>query len=644
MSRFLNRLVVGGLIDRSKALKFWFNGKAYSGYAGDTLASALIANGVTDIARSVRHNRPRGIVGCGREEPNAFVLVGDPQSGERFDCATTLNLFDGLRARSVTRPAPSISWPEKTTKRNNSPMRATDFGKPVRALSDLPAELHIEHCDVLIIGGGSAGLATARTAASTGAKVIVAERDAIFGGQLLWDDLTIDELPAQRWISTIVGDLAARPNVTLLRSATVTSIFEQNLVHVVQRLEETPGASNLAARLGGFRQWKIRPRHIVVATGATEQIIALPNNDRPGVMLASAVRQYLRRFAVLPGRQAVIVTNNDSAYMTAFDLAQIGVKVMAVVDNRESPQSALPLAVRAMGIDVIPGSVVTGLDGKNHVSSVTIATVDERGQPRPRGVKTFDCDLVCMSGGWNPDLDLFNESGGDVRYEEPLAGFVPGDHAGPVTIAGAAAGHDITRDCIQSGYEAGQYAGESLKCGIAEMPRQPITGEKSPTPPRALGRPPASPDQNPADQWIGLSADVTLDDLDVAVRDNHRNLEHVAARTGLFRGPDAGLQQRLERARDPRQYDRARPGRSRRTRGVEYPSRSASGLCASRPPSPVPHTAQSPEPYRRQCLLRNLRRLDIARLLRPRRRATRRGGTARGRRDAKRGYAVRSLR
>ena len=413
-----------------------------------TLASALIANGITDIARSARHNRPRGIVGCGREEPNTFVLVEDPQSGERFACATTLELVEGLRARSVDRAPPTISWPEKSGKRNAASARAFGYGKPARDLSELPTEIRIANCDVLIIGGGAAGLAAAKTAASTGAKVVLVERAKLFGGELIWSDLTIDDLPAQQWISKIVDELAARPNVTLLLRASVTGAFEQNLVHIVQRLEETPGASNATARQGGFRLWKLRARHIIVATGATEQIMALPNNDRPGVMLASAVSQYLWRFAVLPGRQAVIVTNNDSAYQTAFDLAEIGVKVMAVVDTRESPQSALPMAVRGLGIDVFPGSVVTALEGKTHVTSVTVASVDERGHPRPQGVKEFDCDLVCVSGGWNPDLDLFNESGGDIHYEESLGGFVPGDHAGPVTIAGAAAGDDITSDCI----------------------------------------------------------------------------------------------------------------------------------------------------------------------------------------------------
>jgi sarcosine oxidase, subunit alpha len=546
VSDFFNRLVAGGMIDRGKPLKFWFNGKSYEGFAGDTLASALLSNGVLAIGQSVRRKRPRAIVGSGRDEPNAFVLVETGRSGERFAPATLVELYDGLRARVADRPAPPLDWPDKAGRKasETGERRAIGYGKTDKSVAGRPTETRLDHCDVLIVGGGPAGLAAAKTAASANAKVLLVERERTFGGDLRWDDLSIDGKSAQQWISAITAELDALDNVTLLRSATAAGYYEQNLVHVVERLEEpapTAQSERRTARRTGFRLRKVRAAWVVLATGASEQILVLPDNDVPGVMLASAVRHYLRRFAVLAGRQAIIVTDNDSAYRTALDLAEIGVKVMAVVDSRESPQSDLPAAARQKGIEILPGSVVTAIRGKTHVTGVVVAAVDERGQPSSRGTKEFDCDLVCLSGGWQPDLDLFNESAGDVLYDAVTSDFRPDDHPNGTKVAGAAAGLALTRDCIQNGYEAGRDAAEAVKSGIAKMPRRPATPEGEPTPPRAAGRPAASSAKASADKWIDLSGDVTLDDVDAAVKEHHHAEELIAARTGLFRGPDGGL-------------------------------------------------------------------------------------------------------
>ncbi len=542
MNGFVNRLAIGGTIDRSKELKFWFNGKAYTGYAGDTLASALLANGVMEIARSVRHDRPRGIVGAGRDEPNAYVIVDQPKSGERLACAATLELYDGLRARTANRGPAPIGWAEERGKsRPAGRNHAGDYGKPIRSIVERPAETRFDTCDVLIVGGGPAGLAAARTAASASARVVLVEAGRAFGGELMWDDTAIDGAAPQRWVASVVAELDKLPNVRLLRNTAATGYFEQNLVHLAERIEDAVPPGLTAPRRSGFRLWKMRARQVVLATGSHEQILVMPDNDVPGVMLASAVRHYLRRYGVIAGRQAVLVTNNDSAYRTAIDLFDVGVRVMAVVDIRESPQTGIPAILRERGVEIIPANIVSEIHGKSHITGVVVSSVDERGQPRPRGSKEIDCDLLCMSGGWNPDLHLFNESGGEILFDETAASFLPGEATQDVTVVGAAAGHALIRDCIQSGYEAGRDAAEALKCGIATLPASPKTDEAEPTPPRLPYRPPLGAAKSPAEKWIDLAADVTLADMEAAAKNNFLTLDQISARTGLFRGPEDAL-------------------------------------------------------------------------------------------------------
>ena len=389
-----NRLNSGGRIDRSKPIRFTFNGKSYGGFVGDTLASALLANDVTLVSRSFKLHRPRGIVGAGAEEPNAIVQVGKGASTIPNLRATQVELYDGLHARSC-KGWPNVHFdigaindrfsrlfgagfyyktfmrPKALWKYYERFIRASaGFGTAPKVADPDYYEHRNAHCDVLIAGGGPAGLMAALVVARSGARVIVADEQNEFGGSLLSSTEEIDGLDASAWLASITEELASHDNVTLLQRSTVFGYYDHNFLAIAERCSDHVGE-----RIAGSprqRLWRVRAKQVVLAQGAFERPLVFCNNDRPGVMTASAVSTYINRFAVCPGHRAVIFTNNDSAYATALDIDRAGATVV-VVDSRAGGAGPLGADARAAGIPILQGHVVCDVTGRKRIKGVRVA-------------------------------------------------------------------------------------------------------------------------------------------------------------------------------------------------------------------------------------------------------------------------------
>jgi sarcosine oxidase subunit alpha len=453
----MSRLSTGGRIDRSRRLRFTFNGHAYQGYAGDTLASALLANDVRVVANSVTYGRPRGIVSAGIEEPNALVQVG-PEPMLR---ATQVELVDGLDATGLNGKG-----------RLSSEAHNGRFDKVYA------------HCEVLIIGGGRSGLTAALAAGRSGDRVILVDEQAELGGRLLsagWTD----------WLSTAISELESMPDVRILTRATAFGVYDQNLVLIAQRSE------------GGGRLWQVRAKRMVLATGAHERPLIFANNDRPGIMLAGAVRTYLNRYGVAPGKRAVIFTNNDSTQALASDLKRAGISLEAVVDVRagEAIVDTIPSPLAGENQGRIPSPLAGEGQGGGSLHSVIVSPLTGNG---PR--REIECDLLCVSSGFNPTLHLFSQAQGRLRYDEGLACFVPDGSLPNVEVVGAAAG-DLS----------GRGQG-------AIMPYWSIPSDR----------------QEWSTHFVDLERDVTVAEVRRALGTGMRSVEHVKRFTTIGTGSDQG--------------------------------------------------------------------------------------------------------
>lgn len=538
-----NRLPSGGYIDRSKPIPFRFNGRSYLGYEGDSLASALIANGVTLTARSFKYHRPRGIVGAGVEEPSSLVeLLGPNASGNQP--ITLVRLKPGLEARSVNCwPSPEFDimavnnvfsrllpaafyyktfmWPNwhlfEPFIRRAAGLAAAPEERPENGRY----ETRHGHCDVLVAGAGPAGLVAALTAARAGARVVLADDGLEPGGSLLGQKLTIGGQSAADWVKHVVAELDGMETVTRLRDAVVWAYREHNLVVVSER---TTGIDGIAQRT-----WRIRAKQVIVATGAIERTLVFADNDRPGIMLASAARTYVNRYAARPGRRAVVFTNNNSAYQAAADLRAAGIDVAAIVDCRnEIDAAARTLAGQT---EILAGSVVTRSHGSRRVSGVTVKSGASNAERR------IDCDLVCLSGGWSPTVHLFSQSRGTLRYDEAVAAFVPDRPAQACLCAGAANGAFVFGDTVA---DSVGMAGQALSALGLSTPAIDI-GSMEPEP--NYGIEPlwhVEQDDPTAKSFVDYQNDVTLNDVHLAMREGFGAVEHVKRYTTAGMGIDQG--------------------------------------------------------------------------------------------------------
>ena len=565
MSPQRHRLAAGGRIDRSRPLSFTFNGRRFEGYAGDTLASALIANGVVPVARSFKYHRPRGIVGAGAEEPNAIVQLETGARTQPNQRATRVELYDGLTAASVN-CWPSVNfdlgavnnllkrllpagfyyktfmWPPGFWMRYEYfTRRAAGLGKaPAAPDPDRYDKMHC-HADVLVVGGGPSGLAAALAAGRTGARVILADGQNEFGGALLDGGAEIDGGPALDWVAAAVAELEAMAEVRLLPRATVAGYYDHNYLTIVERVTDHLGAA-APANLPRQRLWKVRAGQVVLATGSVERPLVFADNDRPGIMLASAAATYVNRYAAKPGSRAVVFTNNDSAYRVALDLAEAGIEVAAVVDPRLEPEGPLPTRARARGIEILGGQAVVAAHGGGRVAAVEVMGLNQAGDGVIGESRRVRCDLVCVSGGWNPTVHLFSQSGGRLRYDDALAGFVPGRSVQAERSVGAAAGTFALADCLARGFEAGleaaAEAGFRRKGRSRRAPRAPAQEEAPLRPfwvvPSTVAR------GRGTKHFIDLQNDVTVADVALAVREGYRSAEHLKRYTTMGMGTDQG--------------------------------------------------------------------------------------------------------
>ncbi|MDE0063894.1 MAG: sarcosine oxidase subunit alpha family protein [Gammaproteobacteria bacterium] len=559
-----DRLAGGGRVDRSRPLTFSFNGRALEGFAGDSLASAMLANGVRLVGRSFKYHRPRGIVGSGAEEPNAIVQVGTGAATTPNVRATEMELHDGLTAFTVK------GWPSL----NFDLMAATDwfhrlfvagfyyktFMRPralwnlyehfirrtaglgvAPELPDPDAYAHFNaHCDVLVAGAGPAGLMAALAAARCGARVIVADERSEPGGSLLRETSSLNGGAAFGWLEAVLGEMSENPDVTVLPRSTVFGYYDQNFLTIVERCREEPvqngreGAANLRQRL-----WRVRAKRVVLATGACERPLVFANNDRPGVMLASAVSEYIHRYAVRPGSRAVVFTNNDGGYRVALDLANAGAEARVVDSRIDGAGPVTDIAARA-GIEVRTGYAVSGVAGRLRVRSAEIVPLSADGGARHRLAERVGCDLVAMAGGWSPVVHLHSQAGGSVIWDESLGCFVPGETRQGNISAGAAAGNWELGACLEEGRKAGLDAARHCGYGTAAV-AVPQTEPEISNPASFFWRTPSlrTPERSPR-EFVDYQNDTTLSDIRLAVREGYRSVEHVKRYTALGFGTDQG--------------------------------------------------------------------------------------------------------
>jgi methylglutamate dehydrogenase subunit C len=545
-----HRLASGGLIDRAQRLAFTFDGQTFAGHPGDTLASALVANGVRLVGRSFKYHRPRGILSAGPEEPNALVELRSGSRREPNTRATTAELYQGLDATSQNRwPSlrfdlmalngllgPVVSagfyyktfmWPSAFWEKVYEPLirRAAGLGRASGEPDPDTYEKADLHCDVLVVGAGPAGLMAALAAGRTGARVVIADDDFRLGGRLIADRRSIDGRPGHAWVEAIEAELASLREVRILRRTSIAGVYDHGRYAAVERVSDhlaVPPPFTPRQRL-----WRIHAKRSVLAAGAIERPLVFAGNDRPGIMLAGAVRAYVNRFAALAGRRAVVFTTNDDAARTVDDLARAGADVLAVVDTREAPGTAVTNAVRAAGAEFFPGSTVEETYGHLGLEGVHIRTARNN-------IVQLSCDLLAVSGGWTPSVHLASHLGGRPQWREAIGAFVPGTLPPGMSVAGAAGGDFSLADALSKGATAG--LGAAVDAGFSGcMPDLPSVDPDS-----AAGSAPAPMPSTRGKAFVDFQNDVTASDIALGHREGYRSVEHLKRYTTLGMATDQG--------------------------------------------------------------------------------------------------------
>ncbi|HLW91390.1 MAG TPA: sarcosine oxidase subunit alpha family protein [Roseiarcus sp.] len=544
MSAGINRLKAGGLISRQAPLAFRFDGRRYGGFDGDTLASALLANGVRLVGRSFKYHRPRGLLTAGPEEPNGLVELRSGAWREPNTRATTIELYEGLEAASQNR-FPSLAFdfgainslaaplltagfyyktfmrPAALWERLYEPLirRAAGLGRASREADPDSYEKAFAFCDTLVIGGGPAGLAAALAAGRAGARVILADDDFRLGGRLNAERCEVDGRSGVEWAEAAGRELAALPNVRIFKRTTVFGVYDGGVYGALERVSDhlpVPPPYQPRQRL-----WRIYAKRAVLASGAIERPIAFPNNDRPGVMMASAVRAYLNRFAVLCGRKAAIFTCADDGWRAAADLSARDVEVVAVVDARR--EVAPPVLAQAGRTRIFLGGAITSARGRS-VRGADILDGDGRRV-------SIDADLIAICGGYNPQIGLTTHLGGKPAWRDDISAFVPGDTPLGLVVAGAANGAFALHDAIRQGWRAGETVADR-RTAIGVPPR----ADDEPIAVKAFWRVGGLKGK----AFVDFQNDVTTNDIAVAAREGYRSVEHLKRYTTLGMATDQG--------------------------------------------------------------------------------------------------------
>ncbi len=559
-----HRLADGGQIDRNRQIDFYFNGRLMSGYAGDTLASALLANGIMLVGRSFKYHRPRGIVSAGTEEPNALVQLERGSRTISNMLATRIPLYDGLDATSVNCwPSPTFDvmsvnslfhrilpagfyyktfmWPVSGWKvYEHFIRRAAGLGRsPEEPDADTYDKMNA-HADVVIVGAGPSGLSAARSAAASGARVLLIDEQTKLGGQLLNEKFEIEGKPALEWVADVEAELLANPDVTVMKHTTAFGYYDHNFLGLIQNRSD-----NVAyGQEGRTRQrvWRVRAKRVILATGALERPLIYADNDRPGCMLASALRTYVNRYGVTPGKRHVIFTNNDDAYRSALDLKAAGCVVACVIDVRKDPSGELVTRAIEAGIEVIDNSAITAVLGRKRVHGIEVMTLNEDADGVTGSSRTISCDTVGSSGGWNPVVHLHSHSAGRNIWRDEDSVFVPGDTLQAELVCGAANGSFSLQQALNEGDIAGIDSASKLGMTASERPTVAETkSDVEETPWRKLWYVPTT---KPAGQrgkhFLDQQNDVTVADVQLAAREGYRSVEHAKRYTTLGMATDQG--------------------------------------------------------------------------------------------------------
>tara|TARA_R110000764_G_scaffold77794_2_gene155361 strand:+ start:757 stop:3774 length:3018 start_codon:yes stop_codon:yes gene_type:complete len=560
-----NRLNNGGRIDRSTPLTFTYNGKKYKGYKGDTLASAMLANGIDVVARSFKYSRPRGIVAAGAEEPNAVLQLGATEATQVPNVrATQQELFDGLVSAS-TNGWPSVDtdimgvigkiggnmmppgfyyktfmFPESLWDTYESMIRkAAGIGRAPREKDPDTYDTINQHCDVMIVGAGPAGLAAALTAARGGARVIIADEQNEFGGSLLNGTEKLDGKPASEWIHAVVEELSTYDDVILLPRSTVNGYHDHNFLTIHER--RTDHLADIApVNMTRQRMHRVRAKWVVLATGAHERPLVYANNDVPGCMITGAVSAYINRYSVVPGNDLVVMTTNDYGYQAALDWADAGRNVVAIVDTRDAAIGDRVEAARQRGLTIILGSAVIEVQGTKRVTGVSVAALNSDGTKVVGSVTKLKADTVATSGGWSPVIHLSCHTGSRPVWSDSVVGFLPGPTPQKQLTAGGTNGQYETSMALQEGLDAGQKALANISLSAVEVVLPKVETLKVAAPMSLFHIPHLKPTSQAPKQFVDYQTDVTAAGIEIACREGFEAIEHVKRYTAMGFGTDQG--------------------------------------------------------------------------------------------------------
>ena len=553
------RLDKGGLINRDKKFSFKFNGKNYFGYQGDTLASALIANGVHLVGRSFKYHRPRGFFGAGVDEPYAMVQLIRNNDSIPNVRATEQELFEGLEAKSVNCwpnvnfdigainnflnkffPAgfyyKTFMWPKSFWYKVYEPIirKAAGFGVVSTNHDQERYEHKYEYCDLLITGSGPSGLASAYAAAKNGAKVILAEDKPRFGGSLLTSEVSIGNQSGDEWAKKIISELKSMPNVTLKNRSQVFGYYDHNMLVMSERISEH------LARTKKYtpkqRLWYIRAKEVLISSGSIERPLVFGNNDAPGVMLSSAAKEYLKIYGVLVGKKPLVFTNNDSGYETAIEFKKKGIDSI-VLDTRKDSNSEIINEAKSLNIHIKFSYVVVAAKGYKKVKSADIAKISDDKKQLSQ-IENINCDCICVSGFWTPTIHLASQSGNKTKFSEDIDAFIPGQSKQNETALGSAKGIFTLEETLKTSFEKGSELSKRITNKENNI-SVPLVVEKKYTNHDKFWCVPLPEGKN-YKRFLDFQNDVSVSDIELALREGYRSIEHVKRYTTLGMATDQG--------------------------------------------------------------------------------------------------------
>jgi sarcosine oxidase subunit alpha len=553
------RLDSDGLINRDKKINFYFNGSKYFGYEGDTLASALLANGIHLVGRSFKYHRPRGFFGAGVDEPNAKLQVTINGYSEPNVNATEIELVEGLSATSqncwpsvkfdigainnfLSRFFPAgfyyktFMWPKSFWYKVYEPFirKAAGLGVAYISKDNERYEHKYEYCDLLVAGSGPAGLASAYAAAQNGAKVILAEDKPRFGGTLLTDNVTIDNLSGRDWVEKIISELKEMPNVIVKNRSQVFGYYDHNMTVMFERIGDHLEKRNKYSPRQ--RLWYIRAKQVFLATGSIERPIVFGNNDTPGVFLSSAAREYIKVYGVLIGRKPIIFTNNDSAYETAIEFKKHGINPV-VIDTRKDQKSDLIEEAKNLNIEIKFSHAVIAAHGYKKIKSASIGKLNQD-KTDFENIERLNCDCICVSGFWTPTVHLASQSGNKLKFDDKIDAFIPDKAKQNEKSLGASNGIFSLKETLKTSFEIGTETSKSITKNDKSI-LVPNVNEKKHSDHDKFWCSPLPKGKN-YKRFVDFQNDVAVSDIEIALREGYRSIEHVKRYTTLGMATDQG--------------------------------------------------------------------------------------------------------